>query len=138
MKDKSIFFDTNLIIYLYSIDEQSKRDVILSLIENHSGSLSISIQVINEVCNVLTKKFKFSAVEVKDVVNELNGCFAIFETTLNTTTMALNVLERYRYSFWDSMILASALEGEVKLLYSEDMQHGQVIDDKFRIVNPFI
>jgi len=45
--------------------------------------------------------------------------------------------EKYKYSYWDSLILASALENSCSILYSEDMQHGQVIEDSLKIINPF-
>jgi predicted nucleic acid-binding protein len=47
------------------------------------------------------------------------------------------VKDKYRYSYWDSMIIASALDSKCSILYSEDMQHGQVIDKDLIILNPF-
>lgn len=51
---------------------------------------------------------------------------------------AIDLHNRYKYSFWDSLILASALSSECEIVYSEDMQHDQLIEARLRIVNPFI
>jgi predicted nucleic acid-binding protein len=56
---------------------------------------------------------------------------------LETHRAALRICERYGYSVYDGLILASALEGGCKKLYSEDLQHGQVIEG-LRIENPFL
>jgi predicted nucleic acid-binding protein len=45
---------------------------------------------------------------------------------------------RYAVSFWDSLVIASALEAQASVLYSEDLQHEQVIEDRLKIINPFV
>jgi predicted nucleic acid-binding protein len=50
---------------------------------------------------------------------------------------ALSVANQYKYSYWDSLIIASALENKCKILYTEDMQDGQIIEGKLKIENPF-
>jgi predicted nucleic acid-binding protein len=57
--------------------------------------------------------------------------------SLLTIESCLLLKEKYRYSWWDSLILASALESECALVYSEDMQDGQLIEDRLTIKNPF-
>ncbi len=49
----------------------------------------------------------------------------------------MDIKKRYRFSYWDSLIIASALENNCSILYSEDMQHSQVIEDNLKIINPF-
>ncbi|HNM06920.1 MAG TPA: PIN domain-containing protein, partial [Leptospiraceae bacterium] len=56
--------------------------------------------------------------------------------TLNTSVKVWEIKERYKFSFWDSLIISSALENNCKILYSEDMQNGQVIMDQLTIKNP--
>lgn len=58
--------------------------------------------------------------------------------TPDTITLALDISKRYQYSYYDSHIIAAALENNCSLLYSEDMQHGQEIEGKLKIVNPFL
>ena len=45
--------------------------------------------------------------------------------------------EKYAYSYWDSLILASALENNCPIIYTEDMQSGQIIEDSLKIINPY-
>jgi predicted nucleic acid-binding protein len=53
-------------------------------------------------------------------------------------TLALKVFEKYGYSIFDSLIIAAALELGCNTLYTEDMQHGQVIEGTLKITNPFL
>jgi hypothetical protein len=50
---------------------------------------------------------------------------------------ACQIAEKYQFSFYDSLIIASALKCDCYTLYSEDLQHGQIIEDKLKIINPF-
>jgi len=134
MKDELHLLDTNIIIYCYSKDELDKHKIALSLLEHQN--IILSRQVLNEICNVLIRKFGKSPKDVRNVINELSK-IPVLELTENTTTKALDVIDKYHFSFWDSMLVASALENKCSILYSEDFQHGQIIDDKLRIINPF-
>jgi len=51
--------------------------------------------------------------------------------------LAMQIKRKHKYSYWDSLIIASALENDCNILYSEDMQHNQVIENKLKIINPF-
>jgi predicted nucleic acid-binding protein len=51
---------------------------------------------------------------------------------------AITIKQRYRYSYWDSLIIASALEANCSILYTEDMHNGQIIEKRLKILNPFI
>jgi len=51
--------------------------------------------------------------------------------------LSFKIAEQYKYSIWDSLIIASALESNCSALYTEDLQHGQIIDKKLKIINPF-
>ena len=56
----------------------------------------------------------------------------------STSLHAVQLTRRYGYSYYDSLIEASALEAQCSILVSEDMQNGMLIDDRLRIVNPFL
>jgi len=58
--------------------------------------------------------------------------------SFNTVKRAFYIKEKYLYSWWDSLILASALENNCEMVYSEDMQHNQIIENTLKIVNPFL
>jgi len=135
MKDK-IFVDTNIIIYAYSKTKLIKNKIANEII--FSTKCIISTQVINEISNVLLKKFKLQTSEVEDVLFELSNVFEIVNFSFITQLKALKIKEKYKFQFFDSLIIATALENECNYLYSEDMQHNQIIENKLRIINPFI
>lgn len=62
----------------------------------------------------------------------------IVQVSVKLAFMALKLHFKYRTSYCDSLILAAALEADCQILYSEDMQHGQVIENTLKIVNPFV
>jgi predicted nucleic acid-binding protein len=134
MPDK-VFIDTNVLIYGYSEDEPDKRQRAIDCVR--SGEAWISTQVLNETINVLKRKFSLSYSQIRDAVQELSEGFPIVLVSVNTIEIALNLAERYQYSYFDSLILASALEAGCQILYSEDLQDGQRIENQLMIVNPF-
>jgi len=134
MSDKA-FFDTNILIYLYSIDEPSKRERALTLIEKTQKRI-ISNQVINEFNNILLKKFGLSPSEVLTAIDEIDEAFTVQPFTLQMQREALKIKERYGLQYYDSLILATALAYDCPVLYSEDMQHRQKIET-LQIINPF-
>jgi len=134
MPDK-VFIDTNVLIYGYSEDEPDKRQQAIDCVR--SGEAWISTQVLNETINVLKRKFSLSYSQIRDAVQELSEGFPIVLVSVNTIEMALNLAERYQYSYFDSLILASALEARCQILYSEDLHDGQRIENQLMIINPF-
>jgi len=135
MKDK-IFFDTNMFIYLYSADEDAKRSVVENLVNRVLPVASI--QVLNEISNVLNKKFQKDFDEIRDVADEISECCIIEIVDEQTVRLALTLAKKYKYAYYDCLIIASALESHCTMLYTEDMQHGQLIENSLRIVNPFV
>jgi len=135
MNDK-VFIDSNIILYAYSRTEPSRREVANALIFSTPDAL-ISTQVINEVTNILYKKFRLDSKGIEAVIDEIAGVFSIVNFTLETQKYAIHIKERYQLQYYDSLILATALEHGCRILYSEDMQHNQLIEGRLRIVNPF-
>ncbi len=135
MNDR-IFLDTNILIYLYSEDEIEKREVSQKLIDNYVPL--ISTQVINELSNVMIKKFNLTPTTVSQIVEELADSCIVNMITIKTIQNAIKLVETYKYSYYDSLIIASALENKCDKIYSEDMQHGQIIKGQLEILNPFI
>ena len=137
MHDKA-FLDTNILLYAYSEDELLKQEVALKLLDTHEGSLHISIQVINELSNILLKKFKLSTNEVESALLEINDVATILSFDLKTQLKALKLKDRYQFQYYDALIVATALENNCSILYSEDMQNQQLIENRLTIVNPFV
>lgn len=134
MLDK-VFLDTNILIYGYSLDEPDKQKCAIECVQ--SGDVWISTQVLNETINVLSRKFSLKYSQIRAVVAEFTEQFEIAIVSVTTVETALNLAERYQYSYFDSLIISSALEVGCKILYSEDLQHGQQIDNQLTIINPF-
>jgi len=108
------------------------------LVRKHFDSIVISIQVVNEVYNVLTKKILINKALAREIVYKFGEYFKVISIDFSLTQRAIEINMRYNYSFWDSLIIASALVSGCDTLYTEDMHHGQVIEGKLKIVNPFL
>jgi len=134
MKD-NIFLDTNMFVYLYSEDEPLKQAVVEEII-NYIKPI-ISIQVLNELSNTLRKKFQKEFDEIENVIDEISENCTIEIIDELTVRSALAIAKKYKYHYYDSLIIASALENNCSILYSEDMQDGQIIEKRLKIVNPF-
>lgn len=133
MQDR-VFLDTNILLYLLS-DDKDKKDVAKKLFKNDHY---ISIQVLNEFSNVSLKRFKLSIQDTKDIIENISKKSKIVPYSEKTILSALDLKERYKYQFYDCLILATALENGCNILFSEDMQHGQIIENQLTIINPFI
>lgn len=135
MRDK-VFIDTNIVVYLYSSDELVKKDRVEKIIDSHSN-IFISTQVINEFINVMHKKRSISLEHIAKAIQELTNYVEIATITTSTIHQALSIAKYYKYSYFDSLIIASALEHQCSLLYTEDMHHQQIIENSLQIINPF-
>lgn len=129
-----VFADSNLFIYAES-DDGDKSALALGLVE--AGPVT-SVQAINETVSVLTRKYGFTLAEAHEVAESLLDLCEVVPVDTATVREAIRLARRYGFSHWDSLIVAAALLAECETLYSEDMQHGQVIDGRLTIVNPFL
>jgi len=98
----------------------------------------ISTQVLNETVNTLRRKFYLDYDQINRVIEELTQQFQIAIVSANTIKDAILIAERYQYSYFDSLIIASALEVRCDVLYSEDLQSGQKINNQLILFNPFL
>ena len=133
MRDK-IFLDTNILIYLYSNTDEDKKQKAIDILKNYD--CVISTQVINELCNVCTWKLKKPVEEVRQAVDHLKRLCLCETVTTRTALYALDLHEKYRFSFFDSLMLSAANLNGCKFILSEDMHDGQKIDG-LEIVNIF-
>ncbi|WP_446009024.1 PIN domain-containing protein [Candidatus Electrothrix sp.] len=136
MSEKA-FFDTNILFYLYSVDEPDKQAVSRRAVRGYSCP-TVSTQILNELANTLHRKMQVEWNTVDAVLQEIDHAFHVETVTVPVIRKACAIAERYRYSYYDSAVLASALLCGATLLISEDMHHGQFIEDQLQIVNPFI
>lgn len=98
----------------------------------------ISTQVMQEICNVLIKKLKPDNASVSKTLAELIRNFFVFTNNSGTINKAVEVHFKYQFSYYDSLIIASALQNECTVLYPEDLHHNQKIENILNIINPFI
>jgi predicted nucleic acid-binding protein len=127
------FFDSNSLIYF--ADRTSEKAEVIEKLLRRGGT--ISVQVLNEVSAVGLRKMQFSWSELHEVLRAIRALVDIVPLELATHEDGLRISERYRLSIFDSMIVASALAAECTTLWSEDMQHGLVVDRRLTIRNPF-
>jgi predicted nucleic acid-binding protein len=137
MKDK-FFIDTNIVVYAFSLELEKKLIAKQLIKDAHKKDGCLSFQVIQEFLNTSTKKFKIP-LKKEDAQRYLHEIlFPICEIfpSEKLYSNALDIHEKFKFSFYDSLIIAAALQANCKILYSEDLQHNQKIYD-LTIVNPF-
>ncbi len=130
------FIDTNVLIYAFSSDEPEKALIANELVFDGAGI--ISLQVINEFSNICLRKFGKSLLAVIDAVNEICSRLRVVNFSISTQIKALKLIQCVNVSFYDALILATALQNKCSIVYSEDMQHDQIIDHALTVKNPFI
>lgn len=134
MPDSPVFLDSNIIIYAYSSTDPKKASVCRKAIA--SGNVVISAQVINEFVSVAHKKFHHPFASIEAAVRELLPFVHVASLSAETSLLAIRLAEKFNLSWYDSLIIASAIENGCSLLFSEDMQHGMVMEG-LTIINPF-
>ncbi|MEK6682372.1 MAG: PIN domain-containing protein [Nitrospirota bacterium] len=134
MPDK-IFVDTNILVYFISNYEDKKvkaKEVIFS-----SEEVYISSQVINEFISVCFSKKLMELKQTTTLVSDLMEALRFSCVEKSTIKKALQIKKDFNYSYWDCLVIASALENNCSILYTEDMHDGQLINNELAIINPF-
>ncbi len=125
------FFDTNVLLYLLSAD--AKADQVESLLA--VGGV-VSVQVLNEFVSIAFRKLKMKWPEIREILATIRAICEVIPMTVETHETGLTIAERYGFSFYDSLILSAAIQAECRVVYSEDMQDGQIVQS-VTIRNPF-
>ncbi len=125
MKDKA-FIDTNILIYLYSADEQEKRNICLNAIRKYE--CLTSTQALNELSNVFSRKWRLNGEEIKKAIYEIQCFCKITLVDIDIINKALDIHSKYGFSYFDSLMLSSALTYQCKYILTEDMHDKQKID----------
>ena len=126
------FFDTNVLLYLLSGDaaKADRAEVLLA-----EGGM-ISVQVLNEFAAVAHRKAKLPWPDIRVLLSTIQVACQVVPVTLELHESALGVAERYKFTIYDSLIVAAAQSSSCDVLYSEDLQDGQTLGT-IRISNPF-
>ncbi len=127
------FFDTNVLLYIASTD--TAKAMRAEELVGEGGT--ISVQVLNEIANIARRKMALSWTETRVLLASFRGLLSLEPITLEVHERGIALSERYELAIYDAMIVASALQSECDVLWSEDMQDGLLIEDVLRIINPF-
>lgn len=130
----SAFLDSNVVLYALG-DEEPKRQRARELL---AAAPTISTQVVNECSHVLRRKAGWPPAQVAAELTLLIRLTRLVEVRIEEVRAAWSLAERYGFGHFDSLILATALAAGCTTLYTEDLQHGQVIDGRLTLVNPFL
>ena len=134
------FIDSNVFLYLFDETDERKREIADGIVESalQAHSASISFQVVQEVLNVVTRNLAapMTAEDAGRFLERVLGPLWRVSPSMALYRRALDVLARYRYGFYDSLIITSALDAGCSRLYSEDLQDEQRIG-RLTIENPF-
>lgn len=129
----SAFLDTNILVYAQQTGP--KATISQDLIAQGG---TISVQVLNELTNVLRKKDNRSWRDIELVLDDVDAALdPALPLTIATTRAALALARDHGFSYYDALIIAAAIETGCDVLYSEDLQHGRSIG-RLAIVNPFL
>lgn len=134
MSDR-IFIDTNVLVYSIADDRQKRTIAERVLLDNE---IVVSPQVINEFVAVTLRKRVLPKEQVISYAINFMEVFEVTAMTQQTVATALDLMTRYQFSYWDSLIVAAALESSCPFLYTEDLQDGQEIEGFLTVYNPFV
>lgn len=137
-KSPRTFLDTNILVYGDDRAEPAKQRTALDLIGAHRQQRTgvVSLQILQEYFVAATKKLKLDPTIARNKV-EIYSKFQVAEPTVSDILAAIDIHRLHGFSYYDALVLRMAKQTGCRVLLSEDMQHGQVVDS-VRIVNPFL
>ena len=129
MSDK-VFIDTNIFVYakLITGQEQVKYQQAKCFLQSQQQTVVVSTQVLSEFVNVLIKH-RVSDNAIQAGIDAIAENSMVSPVSFCTVQDALKIKSRYQFSYWDSLIIASALENGCTILFTEDLQHNQMIEE---------
>ena len=135
---KKVFFDSNILVYFADNTDERKQKIADKLIKAAAaaGNGIVSTQSLQEFFNVSTKKLKCSKEKAKEYVETFSSSFDVTQISVSLILAAIDVSIKHKLSFWDSLIVAAARESASVVLYSEDLNDGEIIDG-IKVCNPF-
>jgi predicted nucleic acid-binding protein len=137
-KPPRTFLDTNILIYSDDPRDPAKQQMALALIKEHLRLRTgvVLLQVLQEYFVSATKKLRLDAGIARNKV-EIFSRFNVAEPSVGDILAAIDIHRLHGFSYWDALVLRMAKQSGCRVLFSEDLQHGQEFDG-VRIVNPFL
>jgi predicted nucleic acid-binding protein len=132
----SYFIDSNIWLYALIQSQEERKHKIANEV-TRSENIFLSTQVVNEVSVNLIKKASLNKKEIQGIIASFYQSYTVLNFNEHILLEATELRSQYHLSFWDSLIVSSALSAKVSILLSEDMQNGLVIENTLEIVNPF-
>ena len=138
MKDK-FFFDTNVLVYMQDASDSVKQQKARSLLSTHldNGTAVISTQCLQEFYNVLANKMKQDKIKTKQIIHSLSENIPVVQVTPTLIENGIDISINTQFSLWDSLMISAASFAKCTVLYSEDMNDGQIVNG-VKILNPFV
>lgn len=139
MSDKTkVFFDSNILIYFADGDDPQKQLIAENLIKNAviNDTGVISTQSLQEFFAATTRKLLCTKEKAKEYIENFSESFTVEQVSVPLILKAINISIKNQFSFWDSLILAAAIQTGCIICYSEDLTNGQIVDG-VKILNPF-
>lgn len=131
----SVFVDSNVLIYCLKLDDPRRAVALQTLRE----SPSTSVQALNEFASVARRKLGMRPEDVRDASATLQAWLGeIHPLLVEDHDRAHEIVAAYRLQWWDALIVATALRAGAGRLITEDLQHGQVIEGRLTVLNPFL
>lgn len=132
----SVAIDTNIILYCFDQDLNATKK--LTALDIISGFPIFSSQVLSEVINVCHKRWKYNKLKLVEVSMFLLQNCILFPIDQTAVTLAHSLILKHDFQYFDALIIASAINSNCTILYSEDMQHNMLVENKLTVINPFI
>ena len=137
-EESKIFFDSNILVYSADERDLQKKEIASRLINEitETGRGVISTQCLQEFFNVAVKKLNLKKNEAKEYVEFFTDIFSVIQVSVPLILNAVDISIRTQFSFWDSLVLSTANESNCIIVYSEDLNDGQIVGGT-KILNPF-
>jgi predicted nucleic acid-binding protein len=132
------FLDTNILLYAIDAHDRRKHERVKALLTPLllTGKAAVSIQVLTEFYAIATRKMKFPAEEVREMISDYDYCI-LHTPARSDIFLASHIQQRYNLSWWDALMLNSAQQLNASILWTEDLNHNQAYGN-LTVKNPFL
>jgi len=132
-----VALDTNVLAYAEGVNGAAKKEGALRLIQElPANAAHLPVQTLGELFQLLVRKAKHSATQARAAILGWRDAFPLIETSETVMIAAVELAASHRLGIWDAVILASAAEGDCRLLLTEDLQEGFTWNG-VTVTNPF-
>lgn len=136
VNEERCFIDTNILLYAF-IEGDAKQKHIIAKSVIQKSDVVVSTQVVNEVCVNLLKKTSLLEKDIQDLIVAFYEKYRVVDINKETLLKASQLRGQFSFSYWDSLIVANALNADCAILYTEDLQDGLKLEERLTIINPF-